>query len=182
MREFNSDIFFDEIYHLYKNKVFGYAMKICHSKSIAEDITQEVFIQLWIHRDSLKFVENLNGFIYTIVFRKSLNILRKAKYDEKLLQGIEQSIQEYKEEKQLLESSIEFKNILQIAIQQLTTQKRNIFILSKEYGLSYKEISEQLNISPNTVKNHLIEALKSIRKYLISQNVSIQVLLLFALY
>lgn len=182
MRELSSDKFFDEIYHSYKTKVYGYALKIAHNPILAEDITQEVFIQLWLHRDSLHYVEKLDGFIQTIVFRKALNILRIAKYDAKLLQNIEQSIQKFKEEKELLESSIEFKNILSLAVAQLTTQKRNIFILSKEYGLSYKEISEQLNISPNTVKNHLIEALKTIRRYLQSQNVSVQIMILFMLY
>ena len=49
---------------------------------------------------------------------------------------------------------------------QLTDQQRTIFFLNRREGLSYSEISEQLNISRSTVKNHMILALKTIREYM----------------
>ncbi|MBA3675759.1 MAG: sigma-70 family RNA polymerase sigma factor [Chitinophagaceae bacterium] len=52
------------------------------------------------------------------------------------------------------------------AIDQLSPQRKKVFILSREQGLSQAEIAEQLDLSPSTVNNHLTEALRSVKEYL----------------
>src|SRR5579859_7034779 len=85
-----ADAAFKRLFDSYKNRVYGYVLAVAHSPYIAEEITQEIFIKLWLCRDILHQVDNLDGYIFTIARHKTLNHLRKAAYDEKLLRELQQ--------------------------------------------------------------------------------------------
>ena len=69
----------------YKHRVFGYVLKISHSPYLAEEITQEIFIKLWLCRDMLGSVSNLDGYVLAIARNKTLNYLRRAALNDKIL-------------------------------------------------------------------------------------------------
>src|SRR5882724_9837047 len=73
----------------YKNRVYGYVLAISHSPYTAEEITQEIFIKLWLCRDILDEVENLEAYIFSIARNKTLNHLRKAAHNIKLLHELQ---------------------------------------------------------------------------------------------
>src|SRR5580692_8173228 len=85
-----SDDPFKRLFDSYKNRVYGYVMAITHSPYSAEEITQEIFIKLWLCRDLLHEVENLDGYIFTIARNRTLNHLRKAAYDTRLLRELQE--------------------------------------------------------------------------------------------
>src|SRR5579863_7598535 len=80
---------FNCLFDSYKNRIYGYVLAIAHSPYAAEEITQEIFIKLWLRRDILHEVENLDGYIFTIARNKTLNHLRKAAYDVRLLRELQ---------------------------------------------------------------------------------------------
>lgn len=154
------------LYHFYKNKVYGYALKILQSEPAAQEIVQETFIKLWLKRETLGRIDNFGGFLRIIVRNDTLNALKKIAVQQKSYDAIhfqeteldsatENSIQ-YRETKRLLDSAIE----------NLPNRQKTIYNLCHVQGLKQKEVAEQLNISPLTVKVHLREAIKSIRNYL----------------
>jgi RNA polymerase sigma-70 factor (family 1) len=157
---------FGLLYHSHKNRVYGYALQILQSESLAEEIVQETFIKLWLKRENLERIDNFGGFLRTIVRNDTLNALKKIALQHKNYSLIrldktekdfatEQAIQ-YRETKKLLDSAIE----------QLPNQQKLVYHLCHVEGLKQKEVANQLNISPLTVKVHLREAIKSIRIHL----------------
>ena len=177
-----SDESFKCLFDNYKNRLYGYVLTITHSHYTAEEITQEIFIKLWLCRDILSQVENLDGYIFTIARNKTLNHLRKAAYDVRLLkelqaQALSAGVSNNIEERAL---ASEYDRLLQDALARLSPQRRLVYLLSRQRGLDHAEIAHQLQLSRNTVKNHMVEALRFIRHYFVEHG-SILVVLLAAL-
>lgn len=180
-RPFLSDDPFKRLFDSYKNRIYGYVLAIAHSPYTAEEITQEIFIKLWLCRDLLPEVENLDGYIFTIARNRTLNHLRKAAYDTRLLRELRELAmpQSNNVEERVLVT--EYDQLLRDALSRLSPQRRLVFQLSRDRGLNHEEIAQQLHLSRNTVKNHLVEALRFIRSYL-GQHGSVLVLIFFLLH
>ncbi len=170
---------FDRIFDKYKKRVYVYVLTVVKSPFLAEEITQEIFIKLWLYRDKLQEITNLDGFIFKIVRNHSLNHLRKAAYDERLLQEIVSFI--VPEQNNIDDKLIvnDYTVLMAEALKKLSSQRRLVYELSRNNGLNHEEIAVRLNLSKNTVKNHIVSALKHIRNYLIENGISIAVLMLF---
>lgn len=172
---------FKRLFDSYKNRIYGYVLAIAHSPYAAEEITQEIFIKLWLCRDLLHEVENLDGYIFTIARHRTLNYLRKAANDTRLLrelQGLAMPQNNNVEERALV---TDYDLLLRDALSELSPQRRLVFQLSRDNGLNHEEIAEQLHLSRNTVKNHMVEALRFIRGYL-GQHGSVLVIIFFLLH
>ncbi|HXB94498.1 MAG TPA: RNA polymerase sigma-70 factor [Puia sp.] len=162
-----SDQSFKCLFDNYKNRVYGYVFAITRSPYAAEEITQEIFIKLWLCRDVLQGVDNIDGYVFTVARNKTLNYLRKAAYDVRLLRELTQRAAPETgnnvEERSLMS---EYDRLLHDALALLSPQRRLVYELSRERGLNHEEIASRLQLSRNTVKNHMVEALRFIRHYL----------------
>ncbi len=163
---------FEEIYNQYRNKIYSYALKLCKSTVTAEEIVQEVFIKIWQKREQLNPELSFAAYLKKIALNQVLNHLKKVAREKTLqdelfayISTIKNSTDEKLLEKELLSTYEE-------AISQLPPQKKIIYQLSRNEELSHEEIAEKLQISKNTVKNHMVEATKFIRNY-VSKNGSI---------
>lgn len=157
---------FTLIYGHYSEKVYRLAFKFLKDKELSEEIVQETFISLWLNKEKLDAEGNLWVYLFVIAKRLSLNSLRQlcksTDLTEKLLSYIS-------EEQNSTEEEVFVRDLERYAekiIEKLPRQQKLVFKLSRIDGLSYKEIAEQHNISPNTVKNHMVEALKTLRTHL----------------
>lgn len=171
---------FNKIFDDYKHQVYNYAYSIAKSDYAAEEITQEVFIKLWKSEHLLTDVKNLNAYIYTISKNYALNHLRKATSDLKLTEEV---MRVTEVERNTTDSDVqvsEYRKLIHSAICQLSPQRRLVYQL-KEDGHNYDEIANRLNLSRNTVKNHLVAAVGSIRTYLSKCGIN-PVILLAVLY
>src|SRR5579863_271925 len=122
---------FNCLFDSYKNRIYGYVLAIAHSPYAAEEITQEIFIKLWLCRDLLHEVENLDGYIFTIARNRTLNYLRKAATDARLLRRLQElgsPQQNYVEERALVS---EYDRLLRDALSLLSPQRRLVFQLSR---------------------------------------------------
>ena len=157
---------FRNLFDLYADRMYAAVYHHTKSRFIAEELVQEVFVSLWRHRGQLHVVEDPTAYLYRTVFNHINNYMIKAANQRRILdQATERMAAENDTTRQELEAR-EMKKIISAAIGQLPPQKRTIYRLSREQGLSYQEIAVQLGISPNTVKNHLVEAMKLLRNYL----------------
>lgn len=159
---------FKQLFNRYQEKLLFYTIAIVKSKGVAKDIVQETFIKLWTNRQKLDPDQSLSGFLHTIARNMALNHLKRAGYDQKLKERIWEEIQEVQQRVQTEEVLFgrESSKLVQEAIRQLPPRRKQIFKLSREEGLTHQEIANQLDISPNTVKNQIVSALKEIRAYL----------------
>lgn len=146
-----------------------FANSYVHNSFQAENIVQDAFVILWEKRTSLSKQTNLKAFLVTVVKNKAINFLEK----ERNRAQIDANILKMRETNYALDAlhslnpeelfSAEIVEILNKALDELSEQTRNIFILSRFKGLSNKTIALKLNITEKGVEYHLSKALKFLR-------------------
>lgn len=154
---------FDQIYRQYWSKLYIYAFNVLKEKEICEDIIEEIFIDLWTKKDDIR-ISDLNSYLYQSVKYQIFNHFRRSKYKKQLLMKFNLINKQYNIDE--LYEKKELKAQIKSLISRLPKQRRMIFQMSRYDGFSNKEISENLNISVQTVKNQISESLKFLRKSL----------------
>jgi len=158
---------FDRLYRKYNAKIFNFAYGILKSRTDAEEIVQDVFIKVWEQRDIIRVDNSFSSFIYTITYNASISILRKRVRETEFLNYLK-SIQHF-ETKDKISADIEFAELKEKTrhlIDQLPGRQKEVYLLSREEELTYREIAVKLQISENTVENHMVKALRFLRKQL----------------
>ncbi|WP_276166443.1 RNA polymerase sigma factor [Zobellia alginiliquefaciens] len=146
----------------YHNRLCNYANSLIKDDLIAEDIVQNVFVQIWEKRKKLKHELSLESYLYKSVHNKFIDEYRKGKavmaLEKKYMTALELAIDEKDEvqEQKIL-------TILFDAIHQLPPKCKQIFLMSKKEGLTNIEISECLNLSKKTVENQITKAFRILR-------------------
>ena len=169
---------FDLIFEVYSPKLFGFAMKYFKNESDSEELVQEVFVQVWEYRLTLKSELSFKSYLFTI----ALNQIRKYFNKKAVALRYLESLQKNPEltDNEIIQND-DYESTLQqinIIIEQMPPRRREIFLKSKLEGKSSKEVAAELNISAGTVDNQVSEALRFIRTRLSNENRS---LLLFAI-
>ena len=123
----------------------------------AENITQDVFIILWENRDFIEHIDNMNAYLFRLVRNKCLDYLKHKVFEQRYVESVQTSY-----EVDVVEDN-DTEILIRAAINSLPKRCRDIFLLSRVEGLKYKEISEQLGISVNTVECQMGIALKKLR-------------------
>lgn len=153
---------FQLLFEKFHQQVYAFSLKLLKNQQLAEDITQEVFIKIWQEKSKLRGVGNFEGFLFLMVKRRCIDQLRKCSRDTRLLNQLKEDIKISYSPIQELENS----SYLEKLKKGLSPQQLAVFELSREKGMTYQMISKELDISKNTVRNHMVEALKHIREML----------------
>lgn len=154
---------FRKVYDVLGEKVYQLAFRFLKNECLSEEIVQESFLKLWLNRQSLDDKGNIWLYLYVIAKRLCLNKIREIKKSQALFDELMVNIHTLGSPVNIPLEIKEMEAIIGQAIAHLPQQQQIIFNLSREEGLSYKEIAERLHISPNTVKNHMVQALKNLK-------------------
>lgn len=141
-------------------------MKYVRDEQIAEEIVQEVFINIWERRESLTITTSIKSYLFTAIRNRSFNYLKLQlpKEQKKVdLDGVGFMEEDSREQEMIMD---ELKEYVHSAIESLPNKCRIIFNLSRNAGMTYKEIAEELDISVKTVENQIGLALKKLRENL----------------
>lgn len=155
---------FSVLYQQNWGKVYNFSRLYLNSTDEVEEVVQEVFIKLWDVRTHLNENENFKGFLFILTRNLIFNKLRKSFnenfYKISILNAVEEASYD-------MEQEIDANNLQEYIsqlVKELPPRQKEVFILSRENQLSYKEIAGQLNISEKTVERHINEALKYLKK------------------
>ena len=133
---------------------------------LLQDASKDIFMSLWQNRGNLKQIDNLDAYLFRIarnaVFRYIERSLLFKNYQSRQLSDDNSDL--YEIESELNAKELEL--IIAIAVERMPSQRRKIYQMSREQGLSNENIARELNISKRTVENHLSQALADIRKIL----------------
>lgn len=157
---------FNEIYFQYAPKIYIRLIRLVKNPSIAEEILQDVFTKIWLHRQNIDPNRGFVSFLNHISDNLAMDFFRKVQRDKALQLEIWASAIElyYHTEEQLFLKDKQ--EILSKAIDSLSPKRKEILMLNKFEEKSYKEIADQLGISVSTVSNQLVSALKDIKAYI----------------
>lgn len=156
----------DEIYALYHSKIFRFSLAYLKNEEDAYDVVQEVFIKLWENRLVLKKDTNFDAFLFVIAKNAVLSLFRKRATEQKYLDYLTQAATS---NTQGTEEQIDYtflKERYKQLIDQLPPKRKEVFRLSREKGLSNKEIAVMKGIAEKTVEDHISKSLFFFKQHL----------------
>jgi len=157
---------FKELYDAMKHQIYAYAYRFFRSKELAEEMVQDVFMQVWKYRERIDPEQNSKAYIYQIARNRIYNRLKEFAQQEKYLNHIFYNhVASYNDVEDLMTYK-ELYEIYEVAISKLPPQRQLIFKLSRVEFLSHEEIADQLCLSKNTVKDQIVKSLKFIKQYM----------------
>jgi len=153
---------FDQIYNLYSRKIlnFAYSFSVCMED--AEEIVHDTFIKLWTIRRDLDLSKPVDSLMFVIAKNLTLN---KLKQYGAARENLRKYFREKEEGFYQLEDAINFREseaLLEKIIANLPEKRRQIFMLNRYEGLTYKEIAAKLGLSLGTVEKQMKKALDTI--------------------
>ncbi len=157
---------FEWLYNTYKHQLAGNLLKLVKSSDIAEDILHDVFVKVWENRTKIDPERSFEGYLYRIAANMVADFYRKISKDrnyQEYLMTIQETVYQHIDE--LLENKYR-RELIDKALTELPPKCRTVFQLCKIEGRSYEEVSNLLQISPNTISNHLNRANKKILLFL----------------
>ncbi len=154
------------VFDSYSSKLYYFSLRFLKEKEPCQEVIQEVFMNLWINRDKLDSQYPIAPYLYTITRRLTLNVLRQVANSQSALEKMWLNLQISSNETEELVHLEDLERFTEQVLSNLPKQQQLIYRMSRQQELSYDEIAEELNISRNTVKNHLVSALKTLRTQL----------------
>lgn len=154
---------FDKLFNSHYGRLVTFAKQYTKQAESAEEITSELFVKLWLKRDTLSSVLNPEVYLYVSVKNACLNFIRSNK--KRVTLFVEEEKHAYNEKASGNYSTIEDKellNLLHAAVASLPEQRRLIFKLIKENGLKTLAVAQILGLSKRTVENQLYKAVKTL--------------------
>ena len=178
----DSEYAFQLLYDRHRKRIYQTALRYLKSPILAQEVVQDVFLELWFNRKNLKSDQPLEAWLYSLTKNNLINRLKKIANEWKALKGLgfisERSINNI--ENNLQES--QYNELLETAIGQLSEQQQKVFKLARHERLTYLEIGEKLQISPLTVKTHMSRALESIKVFFSDHGIILSALIIILLF
>lgn len=142
--------------------------KMLASEEGMQEVIQETFIRIWLHRDKLPSLEKPLNWIFRIAANESYTWLRNQAIRRKYTNGYAERHTEesFSSAPNDLLTLKETSLLVHHAVNKLSPQRKLIYQMSRNEGLKPAEIAQKLNLSPSYVRNTLVVALQSIREYL----------------
>lgn len=162
----NHELLFCGLFRQHEHRLHTLAFRLTKSDQVAKDIIQEVFLKLWEHREHIDAIVDLEAWLYRLTENKVIDYLRKVAADDRLRKVICNRIQQITDEAEQYIAAKEYNEIIRQAVSQLPPQRKLIYQLNKDEGMSYEQIANELQISRHTVKNQLFSAVQSVRSFI----------------
>ena len=157
---------FEQLFKAHYRSVYSFFLKRLGSSEDAADASQETFMRMVRHNGTIS-LKSPDSYLFRVARNLATDMLRtravRSKYTET------SDIETQPSSSPLQDAALDIRKqreLIQTAISELPSRCREVFVLHQFKNLTYKEIGNQLNISPNTVKNHYINALLRLRKAL----------------
>lgn len=165
---------YEVLFHKYYPTFFAFIKGMTKETVVAEDITQNIFMKVWLNRERLDAAKSIRNYLFVLAKHEIYNYFRtKSRTFTTLKEAIAQteskggggnlpSRNEIEEKLDLAETAEQ----VEIIVGKMPPQRQQIFRMSRFEHMPSREIAEQLNLSVRTVDKHLELALKELRKYL----------------
>ncbi len=162
---------FRAIYNQLHERVYRMLLSLVKNHEQTEDLLQQTFVNLWINRTKLNESQPLYPYIYLTARRLAIDHFRKKITEADAMAYLKQHVDEQSNDTAESFSAVDLQRFAEEIIKTLPRQQQTAFLLSRNEGLSYDEIAERMQISKNTVRNHLVSALKQLKKHFVKNDI-----------
>jgi len=171
---------YQELFNKYAPKIYHFSLSYLKNDADAEELVQDVFLKVWEKRKILDSTQNIKTYIFKIAINTIYDFIRRK--------NIENAFNDFAKENYETNSNSTWNTIvledmqatLKKLVAQMPEQRRKVYKLSKEDGLSNEEIAQKLKLSKRTVENQLYRAVAFLKEHL--KNDSAIALLFFYLW
>lgn len=155
---------FEQVYALHHEKLYFYILNKTGSKYIAEEVVQLTFIKLWNYRQSLSTTITIDAQLFRIAKTTLIDLLRKSATQRRIIESIKDDVPFANND--TISGIVKKETAERIAalIESLPPVCKKVFKLSREMGLSHKEIAQQLSLTTKNVENHIAKAIRQLKK------------------
>lgn len=155
------------LFERYYNQLLKYVAVFIKSNQVAEELVMDVFMKIWLGRDIVMQIDNLDAFLFRVAKNKAIDFLRSAARNDGLKQLLYDRIDMIASERSDTALLVqEYEEKIREAINLLSPQRKKVYMVSREEELTHDEIAERFGISRHTVNNHIVMARQFIRHYL----------------
>jgi len=160
--------YFKRVFDQYHQKLYFFILYKTKSDYIAEEVVQMAFTKLWQCRQTLKEEYTISTQLFRIATTILIDYLRKYNNKDAVTAGLDVVNME-KGIDSTTEKMIgaELQKRISEAVNDMPPVRKQVFEMSREHGMSYREIAETLSVSSKTVETHIYKALKQIKKHII---------------
>jgi RNA polymerase sigma-70 factor (family 1) len=153
---------FRSLFDQYRQRIYSFSMYLTRSEIISEEIVQDVFMKIWINRETLTEISVFSAYIRTAARNAALDYFRKMTREKMALHTLSQKARENSGANEDTILDREYGRILSEVIHALPPRQKEVYKLSREQGVKNEEIARQLGISIYTVKEHLKIAMRTV--------------------
>jgi RNA polymerase sigma-70 factor (ECF subfamily) len=168
---------FKTLFNLFLPKLHPFILRFAKSELAAQEIIQETFIRVWLSRDKLWEIENPGGWLFKVASNECYNYVRKSVLTNKFSHVMATEPDPVNSTHEWLDIK-DLRYLVNEAVDSLPTQRKKIYLMSRDQGKTIPQIAATLQLSPNTVKNSLVTALRSIRDHLTKHGVQFYLFIL----
>ena len=157
--------YFRKIFDQYHQKLYFFILYKTKSEYIAEEVVQMAFTKLWQCRQTLQEEYTISTQLFRIATTILIDFLRKYNNKDAITAGLDMvDIEKGVDSTNEKMSGAELQKKISESVNDLPPVRKQVFEMSREQGMSYREIAETLSVSSKTVETHIYKALKQIKK------------------
>ncbi|ERJ59054.1 RNA polymerase sigma factor [Sphingobacterium paucimobilis] len=169
---------FEDLYNQHSKKLYWKLQQMVKDPEEADELLQNLFVKVWEKREQIVVQQTFEGYLYRVAQHMAIDYFRKLERQNRMQEEVLRTGITIDEDTEAQLFAKETQQLLDEAVANLPEQRRRTFILCKFEGKSHQEAAEIMNISPNTVHNHLVKAVYAVRQHLLKSGRDITVLAL----
>jgi RNA polymerase sigma-70 factor (family 1) len=149
----------------YAPRLKNYVLRLSRSLEVAEDIVHDVFLEIWKSRERMAELDHFSAYVYRAAHNKAHRSLQRKAKEILIVAELRREQGEdlgFEGDDKLTYQQV--RDSIKQAVDKLPPQQRKVFLFSRHLGLTHQQIADELHLSPNTVNNHLVEALRTLRE------------------
>lgn len=157
---------FAQLLKTHYNMVAGYILSITESEALVQEIVQDVFMKIWTNRTSLNNIESFKSYLMVVARNHAFNCLKRIARERKREKTWIGTLQPDQHDVQNESDPVDYSSMIDAAVELLPGQQKKVYLLGYTNRMKHREIALELNIATETVKKHMLLALRFIKNHI----------------
>ena len=157
---------FAQLFKTHYNQLGDFILRITESEQLTQEIVQDVFLKIWMNRQSLAGIHCFKAYLMVVARNHAFNCLKQIAREKSRKRAWEHSVLHLALNNTDEEALTDKGQLIDEAVELLPPRQKNVYLLSRREGISQEGIAQKLNISHETVKKHMVLALRFLKNHL----------------